>query len=565
MARKFSATTDPNRIAAKGILATDDSRCIVLLVAIQVVVTMVVAPRGNFGVSDDWTYAHSVLWLLGEHRIRLSEWATTNLLPQILMGGVATAIFGFSFEVLRHLTQVVAIAASVAAYAWFREARLQPKSALVASVAMLAMPSWPLLANSFMSDLYGLAFALAAAALFLRALNRFTWRVFAAAALVGAIGVLERQMVVVVPIAFGVAWLWGNRQWSASSLAIALAPLAVALVAELAYLAYLGFGPGVPDTQQQVYAMVAGSLWKAITGAEGYGGNVLDNFLTIGGYVGLFLAGWALWWGMRGATPTVRALVVCSGALIAVVALTFDWLPPYHRNFTIEAAGIGPFTLYDGLPRELANFDRSPGFVWRVAGVAAAFGIAALVALTLATLAYLIKAGRGAARNRVFIAALAFASLAPFIAIGYIDRYLLFSLPFLFALWSLTWPADESAPASWRRGVALAWIIVVIGLSAAATRDFFSWNRVRWDAIHIAERLGATPETLDGGYEYNGFTRLANGMVPRVAGKSWWWVKDDVYVVAFTAVPGYEEIETLRVPHWLSRSPREIKLLRRSP
>jgi hypothetical protein len=54
-------------------------------------------------------------------------------------------------------------------------------------------------------------------------------------------------------------------------------------------------------------------------------------------------------------------------------------------------------------------------------------------------------------------------------------------------------------------------------------------------------------------------------MVPRVPGKSWWWVKDDVYVVAFTAVPGYEQVETLRVPHWLSRSPREIKLLRRIP
>jgi hypothetical protein len=149
--------------------------------------------------------------------------------------------------------------------------------------------------------------------------------------------------------------------------------------------------------------------------------------------------------------------------------------------------------------------------------------------------------------------------------IGYIDRYLLFTLPFLFALWPLTWPAGESVPAPWRRGLALAWIVAVMGLSAIATRDFFSWNRVRWDAIRIAERLGATPETLDGGYEYNGFKRLANGMVPRVPGKSWWWVKDDVYVVAFSAVPGYEIIEKLPVPHWLSRSPREIMLLHRSP
>ena len=560
----FFVTTGPDRTAAKGILATADIRCIALLIALQVGVTLVVAPRGNFGVSDDFTYAHSVLWLIGEHRIRLSEWATTNLLPQILLGGVATAIFGFSFEVLRHLTQVVAIGASVAVFAWFRLLQLQPKSALVASMAVLAMPSWPLLANSFMSDLYGLAFALSAAALFLCALNRFTWRVWVAAALVGAIGVLERQIVIVVPVAFAVACLWGIGRWNARTLAIALAPLALALLAEFGYLAYLASGPGVPETQHQVYEMIVGSLWNAVVGVEGSRANVLDNVLTLGGYVGLFLFGWALWWGMRGASPAVRASVLFAGAAIAIVALTFDWLPPYRRNFTIESAGIGPFTLYDGLPRGLANFDRSPGIVWRVAGIASAFGIAALVALALATLVWLVKAGRDAARDRVFVAALVVASLAPFMAIGYIDRYLLLALPFLFALWSLTWPASESVPATFRRGVALASLVGAIGLSAAATHDFFSWNRVRWDAIHIAERLGATPETLDGGYEYNGFTRLLNGMVPRVPGKSWWWVKDDVYVVAFTSVPGYEVIETLPVPHWLSRSPREIKLLRRA-
>jgi hypothetical protein len=265
-----------------------------------------------------------------------------------------------------------------------------------------------------MSDLYGMLFALAAAALFLHALNNFTWRVWAAAVLVAAIGVLERQMVIVVPIAFGVAWLWVDRRWTASALAVALAPLAIALAAWLGYHAYLAQGPGAPGTQREVYGMVVTSFWNVLIGAEGYRGRVIDNALTVGGYVGLFLVGWALWWGMGGATRIVRGWVVGTGALIAVIALTFDWLPPYHRNFTIEAAGIGPFTLYDGLPRELANLDRSPGVIWRIAGVASAFGSAALVAVALATLTYLVRAGRNAARDRVFVATLTFASLAPF-------------------------------------------------------------------------------------------------------------------------------------------------------
>jgi len=48
-------------------------------------------------------------------------------------------------------------------------------------------------------------------------------------------------------------------------------------------------------------------------------------------------------------------------------------------------------------------------------------------------------------------------------------------------------------------------------------------------------------------------------------GKSWYWVKDDRYVVAFSKVEGYDEIESWKVPHWLPRSPAEIKLLRRKP
>ena len=153
------------------------------------------------------------------------------------------------------------------------------------------------------------------------------------------------------------------------------------------------------------------------------------------------------------------------------------------------------------------------------------------------------------------------AYLGPFIVTDYIDRYLLFALPFLFALWARTWFHSEPEPqrlsGRMRRAGAVIWIIAALRISAAATRDYFSWNRARWDAIHAAERLGATPDTLDGGFEYNGYRRFEEKPQLHVLGKSWWWVEDDRYVVAFSPLPGYEEIETVRVPHWLSRSPAQ--------
>jgi len=136
---------------------------------------------------------------------------------------------------------------------------------------------------------------------------------------------------------------------------------------------------------------------------------------------------------------------------------------------------------------------------------------------------------------------------------------------FVFALWAETWPGSsrDPPPALPQRAIALGWIVVILGVSAVATRDYFSWNRARWNAIRSAERLGATAETLDGGFEYNGLRRFEQQPRVQVPGKSWWWVRDDRYVVAFSSLPGYDEIETWRVEHWLSRSPSEVKLLRR--
>ncbi|MEP7276148.1 MAG: hypothetical protein ABI812_07315 [Betaproteobacteria bacterium] len=236
------------------------------------------------------------------------------------------------------------------------------------------------------------------------------------------------------------------------------------------------------------------------------------------------------------------------------------WLPPYRDNFIVDAAGIGPYMLYDGQPRGLATLDRSPGWIWRVAGVAASFGVVALIALAVAVTADFVRKRRSVEPERVFMAALIVTYLAPFVVTDHFERYLLFVLPFLFALWARSFARAEGPWARGGRSVALAGIALMIGMSAAATRDYFAWNRARRDLIAEAERLGATPATLDGGLEYNGFRRFGGSQGP---GKSWWWVEDDAYVVAFSSLHGYDVIDVRRVPTWLPRSPAKIKLLRR--
>jgi hypothetical protein len=179
-----------------------DRRALALLLALQLAVVAIVQPRGDFPLNDDWAYALAVQWLLDEGRLRLPDWVGMNLLPQALGGAAAVSLAGFSFETLRHLTQVVALAALGAAYAWFRAARLAPAAAFAATAALVGFPAWPILSNSFMTDLYGFALALAAAAFFARAIQDRERRWLAAATAFSIVGVLERQVVLAIPFAF---------------------------------------------------------------------------------------------------------------------------------------------------------------------------------------------------------------------------------------------------------------------------------------------------------------------------------------------------------------------------
>jgi hypothetical protein len=538
-----------------------ERRAIALLVLLHFAMVAIVQPRGDFPVNDDWAFAQTVRWLLDEGRFRLSDWVPMDLVPQAYAGAAVATIWGFSFEALRHLTQAVALATLVAAYGWFRVAGLDAWSSFVASVVLAAFPAWPVLANSFMTDLYALAFALPAAALFAGTLRDGRMATWVPATLVTVAGVLERQVVLAIPFAFLVAWLW-TRRWTFRAWVVAAVPLVLAIVAAFAFQAYLEAGPGVPEMQRMAHGRVVKMAMGVATNEPGLVRWAAGNLATIFGYLGLFTAGWIAWWGVRAEPPARRALVLGGAFVVMALSLAGGWLPPYRPDQVMDAAGIGPLMLYDAV-RHRSPLDRSAGSIWPVAAVAASFGLSA-VTVAIATCAKrAIRSRRDADPLTVFLLALLAAYLGPFVVTDYFDRYLVFILPFVIVLVTRAWPVQPEGTALRRLGV--AWIVAALFLGAAATRDYFSWNRARWDAIHLAEKLGGDASSIDGGFEYGGLARYEKRADHGTEGKSWYWVKDDAFVVAFSKVDGYDEVETWSVPHWLSRSPAEVKLLRRKP
>jgi hypothetical protein len=537
-----------------------DRRALVLLAALHAAMVAVVMPRGDFPLNDDWAYAQSVSWLLAEGRIRLSDWAGMNLVPQTMLASAAVGMFGPGFETLRHVTQAVALAAMGAAYAWFRASRLDARAALVATAALMSFPAWDVLANSFMTDIYGLALLLAAAACFARHLSGRAPGMLVAATAFAVAGVLQRQVALAIAFAYMIAVLWTERPLRWRGVARAGIPFALVLAAELAFHAYLAAGPGVPGGQRMLHGRIVPLLLEIFTGEGGHRAWAISNAVTIAGYLGLFGAGWFAWWGMRGAGPVARWSVAVGGVLVASVALASDWLPPYRPDNVLDAVGIGPIMLHDTV-RGLAPLDRGAGIFWRALAIPAAFATVALVVLLVHASASAVRSGRHADPLQVFMVVAIVAYLGPFVATDYGDRYLLYALPFVFALWSATWTAGPARP--WSRGLGLAWIALALFLGAAATRDYFAWNRARWDALRDLESSGVTADAIDGGFEYNALRRFETSARGPWPAKSWYWVKDDRYVVALGPVPGYREIRSTPVPHWLPRSPARVLLLER--
>lgn len=534
---------------------------LILLVAAQAVCTIVVDPRGNFPLNDDWAYARSVIWLVHDHTLRLSDWIAMNLLPQTLLGSAAAAVFGDSFTVLRGLTQCVALLTSLAAVSFFTACGLDRPRAFFAALTLVCLPWWQALANSYMTDIYSLLFCLAAGYFLVRQLVTPRRAFLLLGTVFSAIAMLERQTCLVIPVAFAVAWLPFNGIRRGRNWAIALLPLLAALLAAGVYQWYLLAGPGVPVAQSRLFTRLMHRALELLSFRNGAPGHFVRSIAGMFGYLGLFLVVPAL---LVFPGFNRRLKWITGGLAVLVYAATWylNWLPPYRINHILGAAGIGPFTLGDGLDMSSPLHAAHTGF-WYLVGAAAAVGTA-LCGVTLWRTPRRFK--RQAPKRRpvlVFLAAVIVFYLAPFTVTYYFDRYLLFVFPF-----ALTWMFLVMDP---RRPTARVWLVavaLVLGVGvvgALGVHDYFAWQRARWAAIHYAEdTVGATPRTLDGGFEYNGYYNFEKRkQLKQRAGKHFWWVDDDSYLVAFREKSGYRIVKAVPVDGYLPRSPAKILLLER--
>lgn len=520
-----------------------------LLAGLWLAAILLVDPRGDFPLNDDWAYAATVERLLRDGAFRPHDWAGMTLLGQALWGALAASLFGFSPLVLRASTLALGLTSVAGLYLLARELRAPRAVARLLALALAANPLFLALSHTFMTDVPVMAPMIWALWAFARALRGDSTAAWLAGSGLSVAGVLCRQPALVVPLGFllaTLAWPAAGRRWRAR----ALLSLAVAGGALWLYRLLLEASGGLAENFGARDAFLQ-RLWQSPprTALRLLYGNLVTALL----YTGLFLLpplvafapGWwrADWRGRRWA----GLLALAAGAAAAARLVGLGRPLPILGNVLI-ASGLGPVTLHDLYIRGLANDPRLPPAVWLAISAAAVLGAALLAGQLLA-------AARRGWRERgdgpplgAMCWAAGVAYLAATVAVIPFDRYYLPLLPLLGVALLPTGP-----PPRRRATLAAAGLVALTAAFAVAgTHDYLAWNRARWAALRqLTEVDGVDARRIDGGIEFNAPRFFTRGGPTGGSGRSWWWVADDEYVIAMGPVPGYDAVRHYPYPRWL--------------
>jgi len=529
-------------------------------------------PVGDFPLCDDWSYGRSVVSLLGTGHLRFTGWVSMPLVVQTVWGALFCLPFGFSFTALRLSTLVLGMVALLAVYGVLREAGARRDLAVLGSLTFGLNPLFLLLSYTFMTDVPFCALMALSLLLFMRGTRRRKPFETAGGVAVACAATMIRQVGLVVPLVFAVGHL-ARHGMGRRSLAVALLPIAIAGALLGGYRAWLEGTHGLPAG----YDVQALRLLNTLRGPLP---SVLAAFCKRGAvalvYLGLFLlpvlvplvlrrravlgerrGGRGFW---VNAVPAAFFVIAAGWVLVSGRAM------PLSDNI-LSSAGLGPATLRDEFILHLHHLHEFPRPMWVAVTFASIGGGALLLTIVLPALGGWWHLGRArqpgpAGWVGLSMAVGAAVYFVPLGIAGYFDRYL---IPLVLLVMVVVVAVTGAEARIGTRGVvASASLLVLFGtFSVSATHDYLAWNRARWRAARdLVEGARVSPSLIDGGFEFNGWYGYDPAYRQSTA-KSWWWVRDDEYLIPFGAVRGYGEIRRYRYRHWLPPGEGAILVLRR--
>ncbi len=571
-----------------------------VIVAIYAICMILVHPKGEFPLDDDWSYTRSAFRLGTENRMAVDEFSAPSLVGQALYGGLLVKAFGKSFLALRLSTLLLSCATACVLWRLLRWMRAKPGLAWVGVLSWVFNPIQFWLSFTYMTEipfLFAVSVAVLAFARYLA--TQKTWPLAVCGAALGY-AFLIRQTSVLFIAAAGLCLLLektrgGGLRRKIAGLSVWASCIAVFVAAY--YVLAPGLGGATPAARRK-FELLRYLSTEQITG----------NFFGSLFYLSFFLLpllaclvpSLRAWFRLPGGG---RRLGLLAGwILISAFGLWwfhsrfsgFPYLParafhaqmPFLLNIMFDT-GLGPLTLdptYYGSPPIPVH----PG-IWS--------GVTLLAGAGLVVLGVLCTRGFAGLRSSVgrpelnlmalFWGASAAAALAFEVVFshlqegGLFDRHILTTaFPIYLALClfagSNNRPERENGLFEPHAPPGLTGRRVFAGLSVAllaglayfcitATHDYFAWNRLRWELGNelLAEKVD--PLFVSGGFEFNAWhnydTFRARGHIDKVY---YWWYDRLDYLITMEPQEDYRVVKKLEYYSWLNRRSLPVYLLQKN-
>ena len=537
---------------------------IAAIIVIWLATILIVNPRGEFPLNDDWCYARSVYVLLHTGALKFVPILTTTLVAQVLWGALFCLPFGFSFMALRASTLILGLVGILAVYALLREIGAPRWVAVLGSLTVALNPIYFQLSNTFMTDVPFFAFGALSIYAYLRGMRRESGAWIAVGVIFSLAATLTRQLGIAIPIGFAAGYLARNGV-RRRNIATAIAPVAIVLAALLVYLKWLEFSGRLPEFFNKQAADAAEFL---ASGFDNVIAGVAIVTRTALVYLGLFLFPFLISTpGGHKSLPRRWEITnrLCAGALFAVIMGTLiaerKWMPLCGN--CIGDFGLGPATLYDTGVFLLPNLPAAPEWFWIVVTVVGALGAALVFHRILASVEMLFMRGSASSDERaaivmaLAISLLLLGAVAPLAKIAYYDRYFLFLMPVLMVMIVLT-SRSLTTPSRALKLIGIAVLLIWGGVAVCGTHDYLAWNRARWKALDDMMRNMRVPiERIEGGYEFDGWYRIRED-----SGPDWQFFRSEDYIVTFGPVYDYDELRRYEYRRWMPPRKDYIYVLR---
>ncbi|RME92067.1 MAG: hypothetical protein D6772_17385 [Bacteroidetes bacterium] len=488
---------------------------------------LLVNPIGDFPLNDDWAYALSLKKWLDSGQFQIIDWPAMSLGTQLAWGAVWAKVFGFSFTVLRFSTICLAVIGLWIFGRLLRELHFAPEQQLLFLAVIGFNPLFYHLSATYMTDVPFLSICLLGAYAYWRYLQDTNWRWWLLATLAAVAATLLRQLGLLLPLCFGLATVlhrFNLRTWTQAILGVLLTYGSLQL-----YLWYLDTTTGLPSTFTEVGSvgerLRLNYIWQK-------GKEVLGFYaLYVGGYL---LPAWIV-------AGTIRRhllwLLIFGASLPITAYLLWQCWPGLPLWNTVYNWGVGPMNLTDFLRGYSTTQFLSPWLLSVLKG-GALLGVLGLLWYLAQGGWRLLQRWRIASPTTAFrLGVLGFlVAYGIYLVIDYyhFDRYMLPLLPFTLLL--------LRPQAQVKKFVTLVGLLLLLPMawfSVAATHDYLAWNRVRWQALRTLEADGISPQEIDGGFEYNGWHQTHPRNPDNRFAKSWWFVDDDRYAIAFAPYKNY--------------------------